>query len=761
MSQQSFPLSSKQAATQLLEAERESEVQNILENEFFDDVVWKPLGGEGNENNYGTVENQAAEPMAALTELIVNSQDAILLKEYNRRYSGDDSAPDFSNASKAAEELLDGDEEIVLRADGDTPREDDGDSLNLTVIDNGGGQPPEDFEDNFLGLFEPGRIKQQYSFLHGQYGMGSTGVLPFCGDNGYKLIVSAGYQSPEDWSWTLIRENRDEANYQYATIGGDVPTFNGELEGREHGTFVKLYNYEVEVKSNITVRLRKYLERYLIDTPVGVTLRETRYKTVVDDITTNGLLPHIRNQSDLLDKQFTINYDFEHELLGEREIEVFVFKEDEEVKDIRPDLRPKHTFVGDTVHRRQAVFFSVDGQTHGDESRSFLTNRCKLHRVGEDTIIHVDFSDFDYVDKVDVFSPSRDRLKNNENGRALTQGLLGVLKNDDTLRGLENRRRQKDVRQQSDETMKDILEDFIGQNPQLVSYLKGGKKLQIPNEDGDNVADEQRNSKFIPDILKIIKKETRSGELIIWEGTENGERYTKRIPINKTGKIKLRLNAEDNYFNRSNQPGTLSISPNDMVKSHRLSNGILSVTLKPLPGADVGTEVPVQVSVGRPNTDPLTETLEVNFVDPVERESGESSDGKNEIRLEDVGLPNWEPVRKEDWDKRNGDEGWDEHDIVEILDYEDYIDLFINVDAAPLQHFRRKHNLTDAGKRNVEMIYERAVVLFSTTAFVELNNSIDDPEIDVNGFVAEAMKGIAQSLLPQLISKDQLNSFTY
>jgi hypothetical protein len=758
MSGQSSTLTSRQAAEELLYAERETEVQVVLENDFFDDIQWSPLGGEANENNYGTVENQAAEPMAALTELIVNSQDAILHKAYHEEF-GTDSSVDYSSARDAANELLDGNEEIILRADGDRPRRDSGDSLNLTVIDNGEGQAPGDFQDNFLGLFEPGRFKQDFSFLHGQYGMGSTGVLPFCGENGYKLIVSSGHEEPETWSWTLIRENRDEANYQYLTVDGEIPTFEGSLEKREYGSFVKLYNYGAEVKSNITVRLRKYLERFLIDTPVGVILQETRYKSVVDDIHTKGLLPHIQNQSELLEKNYSINYDFEHELIGEREIEVYVFKADERVGEIRSDLRPKNNFVGDTVHRRQAVFFSVDGQTHGDESRSFLTNRCKLHRVGEDTIIHIDFSNFNYVDKVDVFSPSRDRLKNNENGRALTEGLLDALKNDETLRDLENRRRQKDVKEQSDETMKTILEDFIDDNPQLIPYLKGGQKIQIPDDVGENIGEEERSSKFYPDILKIIKKKIRNGDLIFWE--KDNERYTKRIAINGSGRVRFRLNAPDDYFNRSNHPGSFSISPVDMVKSYRLSNGILSVTLMPLEGADVGTTIPVHVEVERASHESLTETFEVEFVEPVERKGGGNGDSDDNVSIEDIGLPNWEPVREDEWHKRNGDEGWDEHDIVEIMDYDEDIDLFINVDSAPLKDFRRRYNLTDTGKQNVEMIYQRAVVLFSTCAFVELDNSSNSPELDVNQLVAQSMKGVAQALLPQLISEEQINKFTY
>ena len=42
-------------------------------------INWQPLGG--NDNNYGIVENQQANPVAALIEKITNSIDAVLTKK--------------------------------------------------------------------------------------------------------------------------------------------------------------------------------------------------------------------------------------------------------------------------------------------------------------------------------------------------------------------------------------------------------------------------------------------------------------------------------------------------------------------------------------------------------------------------------------------------------------------------------------------------------------------------------------------------------
>lgn len=207
---------SEQYAKDLMKAQSEGEVTALIEDlEHAYDVSWRPIGQK--ENNYGLVESQPSAPMAALNEIISNAIDAVLRKKYRERH-GNEYDPEYGLNSyfAAADELLRGstDEEVRIIADGTK-----GGPWNLTVRDTGEGQTPDDFEDTFVGLLEPGMAKQGWPFLQGQFGMGSTGVLPHCGDKGYKAIWTAGMEESGVWTWTVIRKTTTQTSMNtYASM---------------------------------------------------------------------------------------------------------------------------------------------------------------------------------------------------------------------------------------------------------------------------------------------------------------------------------------------------------------------------------------------------------------------------------------------------------------------------------------------------------------------------------------------------------------
>jgi len=70
--------------TDLLKAEREEDVTEALTIfglEKFSDSNWIPYGGPMFENNYGLIGAQQADALGALVEKVVNSIDAVLMRE--------------------------------------------------------------------------------------------------------------------------------------------------------------------------------------------------------------------------------------------------------------------------------------------------------------------------------------------------------------------------------------------------------------------------------------------------------------------------------------------------------------------------------------------------------------------------------------------------------------------------------------------------------------------------------------------------------
>ena len=133
----------------LYNASTEAEVEDLIQRNqsIFNDNNWAPMGG--NESNYGIIENQQSNPIAALVEKVTNSIDAILTKKCLE--SG--VQPDGPNAPKSMGEAINRffpdnknwdlptfrkkqSEEVQILADGPTK------NSSVIIYDNGEGQHP-------------------------------------------------------------------------------------------------------------------------------------------------------------------------------------------------------------------------------------------------------------------------------------------------------------------------------------------------------------------------------------------------------------------------------------------------------------------------------------------------------------------------------------------------------------------------------------------------------------------------------------------
>lgn len=762
------PESSQEIAVSLKNAESPDDVATLLELEFFEEAEWKALGQK--ENNYGIVENQAGAPIPALVELIVNSYDAILMKNFHEMVDDvdpdpeDDSLPNFEGQYEARDTLLsDPDEEYVeIRADGFKPSERD--LINFTLIDNGCGQPPERFERTFLGLLDPGKFKQNYPFLQGQYGMGSSGVLQFCGDKSYKFICSAANSNPSEWSWSLVRQNRQKGRYEYVTIDGDIPQFSGSLESRTHGTFVKVYDYELTTGKTIITgdeRFQKRLERYLVDPPLPLKLKDERYpKAKVTENTTPGLLGRIEDHDYLIDERYTTQYNFDHDQLGVRDIEIISFKKDERIDELMEEgtatRRNKNRFVGGDDHREMAILYSVNGQTHGNEGLSFLTNRCKKPRVGEDTIVLVDFSDIAGTDMVDLFQPTRDRIKQSGIGKTLREGIEDALKNDEWLTEEESRRRRDRASDESDEILDESIQSVLEEDPELQRFFESGEKAG-----SEERKEETRpyNPPKIPDTFRLIKTYDPDGNHEFYDEDEEG-RYSIEVPVNRSRNVRFYLNAPNGYIDTDGD-GDLRVKPGkDYLKWSNLNNGLFTVSIHAPDFVEPEDSTTLVLNVTRPGEDALTQRVNVEYTEEEEKKTKSGGEGKD--RGGGISLPNIEKVQEGEWDRYE----FDEHDIVDVLVAGDTVsdmDIYVNVDAAPVRRFYDRYNLRQSGKAFVEERYVLAVSLYSVGMYIEYKQAYDEEELlefaSPEDLVASSMKGLGQVLLHMVAPKQLLSEF--
>ena len=153
----------------LAKSESEKEVIDILKKWGYWDnpTAWRYYGD--NENNFAVIGNQQSAPDSALVEKIVNSVDAVLMRECLRR--GID--PESNDAPPTIEDALDKffgikygiltnllpserrklAENILLVATGKKS------NPNYLIIDKGEGQTPKKMPENFLSLTKSNKLR--------------------------------------------------------------------------------------------------------------------------------------------------------------------------------------------------------------------------------------------------------------------------------------------------------------------------------------------------------------------------------------------------------------------------------------------------------------------------------------------------------------------------------------------------------------------------------------------------------------------------
>jgi hypothetical protein len=299
--------------------------------------------------------------------------------------------------------------------------------------------------------------------------------------------------------------------------------------------------------------------------------------------------------------------------------------------------------------------------------------------------------------------------------------------------------------------MGDMLEDLVERNPALLDYLDKGEKVSSDTS-GEGEERDDYKAPFMPDTLAIIDE---NGEL--WDEEEQG-RYELEIPLNRNGWISLYLNAPDDFFTRDDKPGVRMINPQDVHLSDGLSRGTWTIQLRPLEAAQPGMMLPVQLDVGAEGMDQLTIRFNIKYTEPVEEgdESAGSHDG-----LPPLAQLDFPPIRKvyeDEWDEFP--EPFDEDTPVRLVGSGSDMELYVNFDAAPVRDFLSRYNFRTTGKQTVKETWRVGVAMYALSMYIEVEDEFSPEQLDPDHVAEVSMRGIAQSMLDQQISENELEALT-
>jgi hypothetical protein len=736
---------------ELISAPSEIEVKRIVEDDpiLRNEQNWRPYGGYA--GNFNTIHNQQQDSVAALAEKPINSIDHLLLNECKLRGIN----PEGSEAPKSMQEAVEllfgikkGDfsevgrqkrreiaNNIMLMAEGSRERP------NIIIADAGEGQHPSDFEDTFVSLHKGNKDKVR--FVQGKYNMGGTGVLRFCGDYHYQLILSRKtpelLQSNQDdkWGFTLVRLHAVTTSqlykhswYEYCVDeNGEILSFHGETlnilpnnGGFTSGTFIKLFDYYLDDASIIGLGLWRELNRRLYTPALPIMLYEARdYKGHSrTKLMLGNKMRTLVDERDSVEQSLTIPTKLGK--FGWRNIEVTLFKEG--------------TSKSEFTTQNDAIFFTINGQTHATIGRSFLRTKAKLYYLADYLLVHIDCTDVETNIREQTFMPNRERMPRDEISKEVEEILANELTNHEGLQKLNQFRREQLVIKNPKDTefLEGVVSKLIKDNRSLLNYLGLGGGIKDVKDQGD-IEIEKYEGKRFPTYLKILSYSSKD------------KLYRKQIPVNSYARLKLETDAANDYFDRVSENGELKMNP-DIMTSFHLWHGIITIKLVPPQGAKVGEIQKIMVELTRPYQDSLFVEFEVEYAPRIQtkvKPHGQEDEDKGKAYK----LPEPILVYRE---KRDGFASWAEHDwtgedIAKVAPSggangdEKSLDVFINMDANVLHDYLRRQQASERQQELIKRSWETSIFLNSLVLYNDLS------KLEKEDVIPDIMKSISKITL--------------
>jgi len=746
------PTMSKELVTALLEADSEPEVLNVINsNKFMSNPDnWIPIAKS--ENNIATVNNQSADPTKALCEMLTNMVDAVLLRMATERGIDPRSYEAPKSIANAVETFLgwkDGrltngfdnmkeagkwaSENLMVAFTGATNLATE---PTLVFCDSGEGQHPEDFDRTFMSLGEGGG-KRDIKFVQGQYNMGSSGVLGYCGEYGFKLIVSRKHTLDGKWGWSLVRRrpNYDSIVYEYFKVGGvdgQIPFINDEVvsmvytkDGKPYedtkftsGTAVKLFNYRIGGDYRDFDGPRRVFYEHLANSVMPVRLlnllgpgskNKGKVRAAgVDARTFCGLEVHIsqalskdhRPGQELLEEEFEtdtssqkgarpidVGY-IDSPLFGKISIRGY-FTED----DITSRARGRSPGAG-FIRSVNRAFFSVNGQIQHREGRGFLTD-CGLPALKDHLALLIDCSNLTPRMHQTIWKSDREAMLV---GKTEVKDILKKIKDHvsacQALIDLNNEVQEKNLSMMIDQSAQLIFTKLVKRDPTLARLLNGG--LPIAAAIG----------MVNPTKIEPIPAAPYEGlhSPTYFDFVSNTKKFD--LQRGKSLTIRTKTNVADDYFIRDSDRGELVISEglNEIgvvATRQTIRNGFISVTFTAPANAPIGN-IPMTMTLSdRTMTKRAALRLKfsVNVIEALSEIEGEKP--KKRERREKAITPPSAGYMTKDGREIDGQktaewpEGWDERDGAKVdISREGLVTILINYDCVHLQsHLARASDI--------------------------------------------------------------------
>lgn len=615
----------------LVQSEKEEDVIRFLSKAGYwkDSPVWQYYGNS--ENNFSQIGNQQSSADAALVEKIINSVDAVLMRECLKRQINPESetAPqslenvlaDFFGIYQGKLTNIDAKQRTELARNIALVATGEKSNPNYSIIDKGEGQSPNKFVDTLLSLNKSNKLR--IPFVQGKFNMGATGSLQFCGKNNIQLILSkrnpeiSKYEendaSRDYWGFTIVRRVDPElgmrsSTFKYLAPEGNILKFKADslpVAPEQYpnpygapfhaGTYIKLYEYQLKglrapVKFDLYYRLSLLLPNIAL--PMILYERRKGYTAQSYYIVMSGLSVRLdEDKKDNLEDGFPNSNEIRID--GESmKILIYAFKKDQIEK-----YSPK-----------DRVVFTVNGQAHGTLSKTFLERKSVgMGYLKDSILILVNCSNLKGRTKEDLFMNSRDRLRDSDLKFEIEKELEEIVKNHEGLRALKERRRREELESalQDSKPLAEMLNKIIRKSPTLTKLFVQGTVIRNPF----NLTGTGMQKKFIGKRYPTFFKITKTYD----------EMHPKICHLNKKFRIQFETDVDNDYFIRDIDHGFFEITQNNQNIedfSCNLWNGLATLTVRLPVNVTIGDLLDYKIVAKDRTQDSFINELRVKVIEP-------------------------------------------------------------------------------------------------------------------------------------------------
>lgn len=760
-------MDNRELAISLAMAESEKEIIEILKQEkaWDNKKCWRAFGD--NENNWSTIGNQQSEADAALVEKLVNSVDALLMKECLVRNIN----PTSENAPSSIANALDtffgitggkiqnltesqrtklAQDNIILAATGDKTLP------NYVIVDRGEGQTPQSMPDTILSINKSNKLK--VPFVQGKFNMGGTGVLSFCGNNNFQLIISKRCpdisNSDNDptfdkWGFTIVRRERpNNKNGQRSSKfvylvdeSGNILTFddsngvpiiptskkdnkgNKIIDIMNYGMYCKMFEYKISsrLRSNINMGLYNRLSMLLPNLAYPVYLEECRkYSGHSMFRTLSGLNVRLNDQYSKEDSNIEDKVSASFKIDGQSvDATVYVFKQ-KNAKGSRIDMSQYRGTEG--------VLLIQNGQTHGSYDKRFYSrNAVGLSYLADWMLTVVDCSYIDEATREELFMNSRDRTRSSAFSNKLETYLEEYLKGNDTLKQIQAKRRDAAISEKlnDEKPLEEVLKSVFKSSTVLSALFLTGKRLKNPTNLSQGNSGSEYIGKYNPTFFTIIKKK------------KSDDVYVKRAQLGRKFRIQFSTDAENDFFTRDKYPGIHELQRDGKIceEDHfvNLHNGVAILNITLPESALVGSEYKYRYLITDTNVDRDFENVFIIKVVELQESNGggggrippagEKNNNKT-ITPTGIELPNVTEVFKEEWDNH----GFTKESALKVIqDGNGGYDFFVNMNNIYLQTEIKPIASDELKTKLLKARYKYALVMIGLSVLgYYKNHDIDD-----------------------------------